>query len=181
MSGRVFCSCSEKFSIECRKYTKIALVLLYFALWLVQKTYATLKLKPITSWSPAFSRALFSLFVFTLSSHWLFIVFSFLLIGRCDYFGFGFTTLNQRAKSQSKKKVQNPKRYSYSWSVFRCFRFRFNMLIQNNGNIVRKQWRTSKRKCPLTHLSSYQTRIPKQLSRQQCSWYKKESRIKCFP
>ena len=58
------------------------------------ETYATLKLKPITSWSPAFSRALFSLFVFTLSSHWLLIVFSFLLIGRCDYFGFGFTTLN---------------------------------------------------------------------------------------
>ena len=51
-------------------------------------------LKPITSWSLAFSRALGSSFVFSLSSHWLVKVFSFLLIGRCDYFGFGFTTLD---------------------------------------------------------------------------------------
>ena len=29
-------------------------------------------------------------FGFTLSSYWLLKVFSFLLIGRCDYFGFGF-------------------------------------------------------------------------------------------
>ena len=39
------------------------------------------KPKPITTWSPAFSRALGCLIVFTLSSHWLWRVFSFLLIG----------------------------------------------------------------------------------------------------
>ena len=41
--------------------------------------------KPITAWSPAFSRALGSLPAFTLSPDWLFNVFSFLLIGRYDY------------------------------------------------------------------------------------------------
>ena len=51
-------------------------------------------LKPITSRSLSFSRALGSSFVFSLGSHWLVKVFSFLLIGRCDNFGFGFTTLN---------------------------------------------------------------------------------------
>ena len=33
---------------------------------------------------------------FALSSHWLFRVFPFLLTGHCDYFGFGFTTLNRK-------------------------------------------------------------------------------------
>ena len=45
------------------------------------------KLKLITTWSPIFSRALGSLFGFTLSSHWLFRLFSFFLIGCCDFFG----------------------------------------------------------------------------------------------
>ena len=31
------------------------------------------------------------------SSHWLFRVLSSLLTGRCNYFGFGFTTLNRKA------------------------------------------------------------------------------------
>ena len=44
------------------------------------------KLKSITTWSPAFSRALGSLVVFTLSSHWLSKVFYFPLIGCCDCF-----------------------------------------------------------------------------------------------
>ena len=39
------------------------------------------KLKPIATWG--------RLHVFTLSSHWLLVVFTFVLIGRCDYFGFG--------------------------------------------------------------------------------------------
>ena len=30
-------------------------------------------------------------------SHWLLVTFSFVLIGCCDYFGFGLTTLNQKA------------------------------------------------------------------------------------
>ena len=45
------------------------------------------KLKPITTW----------LHAFTSISHWLPLIFSFVLIGRCDYFGFGFTTLNRKA------------------------------------------------------------------------------------
>ena len=45
------------------------------------------KPKQITTWSPAFSRALDSLVVFTPSSHWLLMFFSFLLIRFCDYFG----------------------------------------------------------------------------------------------
>ena len=43
--------------------------------------------KPITAWSPAFSRALGSLPAFALSPDWLLSVFSFLLIGRYDYLG----------------------------------------------------------------------------------------------
>ena len=59
-------------SVESNGFT---LVSLYLALWLVRKTRATFstnqmqKLKPIATWSPAFSRALGSLFVFT----WVFI------------------------------------------------------------------------------------------------------------
>ena len=45
------------------------------------------KVKTITTWSPAFSRALGSFLVFTLSSHWLLVTFSFALIGCCDNFG----------------------------------------------------------------------------------------------
>ena len=44
--------------------------------------------KLTTGW-PAFSRALGSMTVFALNSHWLLKVLSFHLIGRCDYFGFG--------------------------------------------------------------------------------------------
>ena len=44
------------------------------------------KLTLITTWSPAFSRALDGLLIFTLSSQGLFKVFSFLLITRCDFF-----------------------------------------------------------------------------------------------
>ena len=55
------------------------------------------KLKPIATWSPAFSRSSDRLLVFTLSSHWLLVIIFFVLIGRCVHFGFGFTTLNQKA------------------------------------------------------------------------------------
>ena len=44
------------------------------------------KLKPIKTWSPAFSRALGSLLDSTLSSHWFLGVFSFHVIGRYDNF-----------------------------------------------------------------------------------------------
>ena len=63
------------------------------------------KLKPITNWLPAFSRALYSLVGFTLSSHWLFRVLSFRLIGRCDFFGLGFKTLNRKALYTSTRRV----------------------------------------------------------------------------
>ena len=43
-----------------------------------------------------FPRALGTLVVFPLNSHWLFKEFSFVRIYHCDYFGFGFTTLNQK-------------------------------------------------------------------------------------
>ena len=46
--------------------------------------------KIVTTWLPAFSRALGSLLVFTLGSHWLDRVFSFLFISRRDNFGFVF-------------------------------------------------------------------------------------------
>ena len=52
------------------------------------------KLKTIATWSPAFSRALSSLLVFTLSSHWPMITWTFVLIGRSDYFGFSCWSLN---------------------------------------------------------------------------------------
>ena len=58
------------------------------------------KLKPITTWSPAFSRALGSSIVFVLSSHWLFKAFHFLLICHRAYFGFSFTTLNRKELCQ---------------------------------------------------------------------------------
>ena len=41
-------------------------------------------------WSLAFSRATGRLHAFTSSCHWLPLIISFTLIGRCDYFGFGF-------------------------------------------------------------------------------------------
>ena len=48
------------------------------------------------SWPLAFSRASRSLLVLTLSSDWLLEMFSFALIGKCVFFGFGFTTLNRK-------------------------------------------------------------------------------------
>ena len=59
------------------------------------------ELKPIVTWLLAFSRAWNRLHVFTLSSHWLLVISTFVRIGRCDYFGFGFTTLNRKALYQN--------------------------------------------------------------------------------
>ena len=59
--------CSEQFLFQGGRRFEIALILSYFALWF-EKTHATnqsdAKLKPITTWSPAFSRALATLVVF---------------------------------------------------------------------------------------------------------------------
>ena len=44
-------------------------------------------------------RASGRLLVLTMSSDWFLMIFSFVLIGRCDYFGFGLTTLNIEKRS----------------------------------------------------------------------------------
>ena len=57
------------------------------------------KLKPIAPWSLAFSRATGRLHAFTSSCHWLPLIISFTLIGRCDYLGFGFRhSIEKRSK-----------------------------------------------------------------------------------
>ena len=54
-----------------------------------------------TTWSPAFSHVWGAELVFTLSSHWLFGLFSFYLSGRCEYFNFGFyDTRSKSAQTQ---------------------------------------------------------------------------------
>ena len=55
------------------------------------------KVTTIMTWSPAFSRALGSLVVFTSSSHLLVKMFFFPLIDCCDSFCFALTTGNQKA------------------------------------------------------------------------------------
>ena len=65
------------------------------------------KLKPIAPWSLAFSRATGRLHAFTSSCHWLPLIISFTLIGRCDYFGFWFSTLNWKALYVLKADWQN--------------------------------------------------------------------------
>ena len=55
------------------------------------------KLKPIATWSPAFSRTKGNLVAVTMSSHWLLkpmrAPFSFFMIGFCDCLGFDFMAL----------------------------------------------------------------------------------------
>ena len=53
----------------------------------------THNLKLIMTWSHAFSRA------FTLSSHWLIAISTIVLIGRCVFFGFGFTRHNVNGRT----------------------------------------------------------------------------------
>ena len=55
------------------------------------------KVKPIATWLLTFSRASGRLHVLTVSSHWLLVMLTVVLIGCCDYFGFGFKTLNRKA------------------------------------------------------------------------------------
>ena len=65
------------------------------------------KLKSTTTWSPAFSRALGRVVVFTLSSHWLLKVFSSLLIGCCNYCSFRFTSVNRTTLHIAKERDTN--------------------------------------------------------------------------
>ena len=63
------------------------------------------KLKPIAPWSLAFSRATGRLHAFTSSCHWLPLIISFTLIGRCNYFGFGFRhSIEKRSKTENNDK-----------------------------------------------------------------------------
>ena len=79
-----------------RKSSGIASISLYSSVIGLVKTRTILSTnqdsnrKIVTTWLPVFSGALGSLLVFTLGSHWLDRVFSFLLIGRRDNFGFVF-------------------------------------------------------------------------------------------
>ena len=76
------------------------MVLLYIGLWLVQK-FSPLS-RPITTWSPALSRALGSSLAFTLRSHSFYKLFSFLLIGCWNFFWFWFcVTQSKIAQSQN--------------------------------------------------------------------------------
>ena len=69
------------------------------------------KLNPIASWLLAFSRASGSFF--NLSSHWLLLVCPLILIGRFDYFGLCFTSLNWKVLySLEKYLFQQLKSYS---------------------------------------------------------------------
>ena len=49
----------------------------------------------MTTWSPAFSSAFGRLPAFTLNFHWLVMMSTFALIGRCGHFEFGILTLTQ--------------------------------------------------------------------------------------
>ena len=76
------------------------------------------KLKPVTTWSPAFSRALGSLLVllgFLIGSLRSFF---FLLIGARDYFGFGFTTLIQKALFFTNHTISSV--VNYNSVMYRC-------------------------------------------------------------
>lgn len=47
-------------------------------------------------WSLTFTRASSSLLVFILRSHWLHVIVSFVLMARCAFLTFGFTTLGRQ-------------------------------------------------------------------------------------
>ena len=76
-----------------------ALVLLYYALWLVKKNAHRFlnqweaKPEPIVPRSHAFSRAWCRLHAFASASDWSFVLFRFFVFGQSNCFGFGFTTL----------------------------------------------------------------------------------------
>ena len=79
--------------------TWVCISLPNFPLKLVKKKESTPLSKPIKTMENV-NQSQLPTFGFTLNSHWLFKVFLFLLIGHCDYFGFGFTTLIRRAFSR---------------------------------------------------------------------------------
>ena len=72
------------------------------------------KLKPIATWPLAFFRAPGSLLVFTRSSLWLLMIFSFLCrIGCRTCFGFSFTTFNRKALYHMSNLIWNQKYHHF--------------------------------------------------------------------
>ena len=105
---------SERFSIECPQLLGFALrsvIGLEISRHLLDQSDA--KLKPIAAWSLAFSRASGRLRL-RLSPHWLPVIFILVLIGRCNYFGFGFTTLDRKALYLSKLMPGTDKSFDFS-------------------------------------------------------------------
>ena len=94
-------------------------------------------------------RALDSLAVFTLSSHWLSKIFCFLLIGRCDYFGFGFMTLNRKALHTKCELFANIPVCSSSWWQQCCNYITLEVLSfekKNKVNQTQVRYKLSDRK-----------------------------------
>ena len=85
----------EWFSLECRKLIALALTTQHD--WFKNSRYffiqSRVKPNPIATRSHTFSRALRRLHVMTWSSDWFTVLSASFVIGRSDYFGFGFTTL----------------------------------------------------------------------------------------
>ena len=89
----ILCQITCLFSFTPRCDSSRRLAPLSSALWLVKETRSTLSTNQRQHW------ALGSLLGFTLSSHGLFKVLSFLLINCCDNFGCGFTILDRKVLS----------------------------------------------------------------------------------
>ena len=104
------------------------------------------KLKPIATLSLAFSRAGGRLHAFTLSSHWLLLIFSSVLIGRCDYFGFGF--YGNQSKSVLKL-TTNGRRMSVvrtSFCSLTCLGPRDHLSLKTRKVIIQVHLRKEKKK-----------------------------------
>ena len=92
------------FELECLRVTLVffskvfySFSAFFYSLLLVAFLINHIELKSTATLSLVFSRASGSWLVFTLSSHWLLIKFSFLVIGCSDCVGCGFTSLNWKA------------------------------------------------------------------------------------
>ena len=90
----------KQFSIECRKLISRLLWFCFTRLcdWLAKfapfSQPINNKTKTNRAWPDAFSRAWRKLHVFASSSDWLIMLFTSVVIGQKNYFGFGFITLN---------------------------------------------------------------------------------------
>ena len=140
------------------KVFAIDLLFLYFALWLVCFSFtlrcdrsrklaplsqqSDTKLKPLATWSSAFCRALGSLYIyiyiyFFFSSHWLLNVFPFLLIGRCNSFGF----LRHSVEKYSMKRTHYLGYFHQSWvHVLQWDLTRSNVVAIKMGREMTSNW-----------------------------------------